>query len=173
MYFQDTWRLHRGLTLNYGLGWNVDRNLNYDLRKPGFLAPILGANGLGASRKNWKDFTPVLGLAWAPSPDGKTVLRAGAALFYDFLTSPSLDPERALLGPPGLGRQTFSGNSLVNCLVGIPGVPPGTALNFPNTPTRLTELSAGHSRRPDSDLGELGPVLASRPGEQVRRVESG
>ena len=138
LYAQDTWRLRRGLTLNYGFGWNVDRNLNYDLRKPAYLAPILGPDGLGPTAKRWTDFTPALGFAWAPSEDGKTVIRAGAGLFYDFLTSPPLDPERALLGPPALGRQTFTGTSIVNCLPGIPGVPVGSALNFPNTPTRFT-----------------------------------
>src|SRR5439155_12625699 len=102
LYSQDTWRLRRGVTLTYGLGWNVDRNLNYDLRKPTYLAPILGAGGLGPTTKQWTNFTPVLGFAWAPSQDGKTVIRAGTGLFYDFLTSPPLDPERALLGPPSL-----------------------------------------------------------------------
>ena len=74
LYFQDTWRLRQGLTLNYGLGWTLDRNLNYDLTKPALLAPILGAGGLGPTRKLWKNFSPVLGLAWSPSSDGKTVI---------------------------------------------------------------------------------------------------
>jgi Carboxypeptidase regulatory-like domain len=138
LYFQDTWRLHRGLTLNYGLGWNVDRNINYDLRRPALLAPILGSDGLGLTPKSWTDFTPVLGLAWAPSSDGKTVIRAGGGLFYDFLTTPPLDPERAALGPPGLGRQTFPGTSILNTLPGIAGVPVGRALNFTGSPTLFT-----------------------------------
>jgi hypothetical protein len=138
LFFQDTWRLHSRLTINYGLGWNIDRNLNYDLTKPALLAPLLGADGLGPTRKQWKNFSPVLGLAWAPWRDGKTVLRAGAGFFYDFLFPPFLDGERALLGPPGLGRQGISGNRLLNCLPAIPGVPVGTALDFPNTPTRFT-----------------------------------
>jgi hypothetical protein len=138
LYFQDAWRLDQRLTLNYGLGWNIDRNLNYDLHKPALLEPILGSGGLGPTRRRWKDFTPVLGLAWAPSSDGKTVVRGGAGLFYDFLTSPPLDPERALLSPPGLGRQTFAGTSILNTLPGIPGVPVGRALNFSGAPTLFT-----------------------------------
>jgi len=138
LFFQDTWRLNSRLNVNYGVGWSIDRNLNYDLTKPALLAPILGADGLGTTRKQWKNFSPVLGLAWAPAPDGKTVIHGGAGLFYDFLFPGFLDSERALLGPPGSGRQTIAGNRLLNCLPGIPGVPMGTPLNFPNTPTRFT-----------------------------------
>ncbi|MEP7273697.1 MAG: carboxypeptidase-like regulatory domain-containing protein, partial [Acidobacteriota bacterium] len=134
LFFQDTWRLHPRLTVNYGLGWNVDRNLNYDLTKPVLLAPILGADGLGPTRKQWKDFSPVLGLTLTPSRDRRTTVRAGAGLFYDFLFPPLLDSERALFGPPGLGRQDISGSRLVNCLTGIPG----DTLNFPNSPTRFS-----------------------------------
>src|SRR5262245_5398135 len=137
LFFQDTWRLHSRLTVNYGLGWNIDSNLNYDLAKPALLAPILGADGLGPTRKQWKNFSPLLGLTWTPWRDGKTVIRAGAGIFYDFLFPPFLDSERALLGPPGLGRQDISGDRLLNCLPGIPGVPMERPLNF-NTPTRFT-----------------------------------
>ncbi len=141
LYLQDTWRVRRGLTANYGLGWSIDRDLNYDLRKPVLFVPLLGTGGLGPPRKSWRNFSPVLGLAWAPAspsgPGGKTVIRAGTGLFYEYLSSVGLDAERATLGPPGLGRQTFLGPSLRNILPGIPGVPVGTSLDFRN-PTLFT-----------------------------------
>lgn len=137
LFFQDTLRLSPQLTVNYGLGWSIDRNLNHDLTKPALLEPILGADGLGPTRKQWKNFSPVLGVAWAPGRDGKTVIRSGAGLYYDFFFQIVLDAERALLGPPGLGRQTISGDRLFSCLPGIPGVPVGTPLSFAN-PTRFT-----------------------------------
>jgi len=90
--------------VNYGIGWDVDHDLNYDLRKPALFVPLLGTGGLGPPRRSWKNFSPVLGIAWSPVP--KTVIRAGAGLYYEPLTSPALDAERATLGPPGLGRQT-------------------------------------------------------------------
>lgn len=132
---QDAWRLNRRLTLNYGLGWTMDGGLNYDLHKPALLAPILGSNGLSPTRKNWSEFSPVLGMAWAYSPS--TVIRAGGGLFYDFLNFGGLDDERVLLGPPGLGRQTIPGSSIPNPLEGIPGVAAGDPLQF-NSPTLFT-----------------------------------
>jgi hypothetical protein len=138
VFFHDTWRLHQRLTMNYGLGWNIDRNLNYDLVKPALLAPILGSDGLGPTQKQWKNFSPVVGLAWAPSSNGEMVIRAGAGIFYDFLFGQNLDAERALLGSPGLGRQTIPGSSIVNSLPGISGVLVGTPLNFTGSPTLFT-----------------------------------
>lgn len=138
LFFEDTWRLKQRLTLNYGLGWSLDGYKNYDLSKPALLAPILGANGLGPTRRQWKNFSPSLGLAWAPSQNGKTVIRTGAGIFYDFFFQQNIDDERALLGRPGLGRQTIKGSAIANTLAGIPGVPVGTRLDFTGSPTLFT-----------------------------------
>ncbi|MBV8906558.1 MAG: TonB-dependent receptor, partial [Acidobacteriia bacterium] len=130
VYFADTWRVRENLTLNYGLAWMVDGYKNFDLGKPAYLAPILGAGGLGPTRKNWHNFSPSLGFAWAPSHDRITVIHAGAGIYYDFFFQNMIDTERALLGPAGSGRQTILGSAIGNPLSGIPGVPAGTPLNF-------------------------------------------
>jgi hypothetical protein len=139
LYADDVWRLHERLTLTYGIGWGLDGSLNHDLSKPALLEPILGSEGLGPTRKNWANFSPVAGVAWTASADGKTVVRASAGRYYrpQGLTS-SMDAERVALGPPGLGRQPFTGSSIANPLPGIPGVPVGTPLEFRNSPTRFT-----------------------------------
>ena len=62
------------------------------------------------------------------------MIRAGAGIFYDFLFQQNLDQERALFGPPGLGRQTIPGSSITNPLGGITGVAAGVPLQF-NAPT--------------------------------------
>jgi len=135
LYVQDTWRVHPRFVVNYGLGWGIDRDLNYDLKKPALFVPLLGPGGLGPPRKSWTNFSPVFGIAWSPVRLPKTVIRAGAGLYYEPLSSGGLDAERATLGSPGQGRQLFPGSSLQNTLPGIPGVPVGVSLEFRNRPT--------------------------------------
>ena len=138
LYVQDTWRVNERLTLNYGLAWSMDGYKNYDLGKPEFLAPILGESGLAPAHRNWKNFSPSVGLAWAPTRDRKTAIRGGAGIYYDFFFQNQIDAERALLGPAGSGRQTVLGSAVPNPLAGIPGVPQGTPLNFTGSPTPFT-----------------------------------
>jgi hypothetical protein len=138
LYAEDAWRLRERVTLTYGLGWAYDGVLNHDLRKPALLAPLLGADGLGSTRRNWTNFAPAAGLAWTLSEDAKTVVRVAAGRYFrtSGLTS-SMDAERVALGPPGL-RQNFAGSSILNPIAGIPGVPAGARLEFRNAPTRFT-----------------------------------
>ena len=138
LYVQDSWKVRQSLTLNYGLAWNIDRFQNYDLAKPALLAPILGADGLGPTQKQWRNFSPALGLAWSPGIDDKTVIRAGAGIYYDFNFQVDLDSERALFSKPGLGHTDLSGTAIPNPLPGITGVPVGRALDFRGTPTFFT-----------------------------------
>jgi hypothetical protein len=139
LYAKDTWQLQERVTVNYGLGWGVDGNLNHDLRKPAWLAPLLGADGLGPTRINWTNFSPMVGVAWTPAADRKTVARASAGRFYapQGLTS-FMDRERVALGPPGLGPTSILGSGIPNPVSGIPCVPVGTPLDFPNGPTCFT-----------------------------------
>ncbi len=138
LFYQDTWRLHARFTVNYGLGWTYDAPFNYDLAKPAYLAPILGAAGLTLTRKNWRNFSPSAGFAWSPREDAKTVIRGGAGIYYDFQAPFGLaDPERVSLGPRGAGRGKYLSTGIPNPLTGIPGVPLGTLLDFRN-PTLFT-----------------------------------
>jgi hypothetical protein len=137
LFAQDTWRLRPELTINYGLGWSFDTPLNYDLRNPAYLSPVLGMTNLGPTHKNWRNFSPAGGFAWTPWKDRKTVIRGGAGIYYDFQTAFGIsDDERVSLGPRGVGRGTYSSGGIPNPLTNVPGVPWGTLLQF-FSPTAL------------------------------------
>ena len=96
----DTWRIRRGLTANLGVRW--DHYTPVDEVNGLALLPILengnpiatlldpnmtlnfAGNSVGRPwyHPSWHEFAPNLGLAWDPSGDGKTAVRAGYSIAY-------------------------------------------------------------------------------------------
>jgi hypothetical protein len=89
-YAQDSWRLSRHLTLDYGLRWQTTFGLfiasGHDQTvNPSFsLLPSFGLPER-APHDDRKQFGPRLGLAYSPGNSGRTVLRAGFGLFFNDL----------------------------------------------------------------------------------------
>jgi len=105
LYAEDTWKIRPRFSLNYGLAWSYESNaLNHDLTKPSYLAPIFGADGLGYEQHSPRNFSPMLGFAWSVTKDNKTVVRAGAAIYYDTWDIFNRLIERVILSPLGTGR---------------------------------------------------------------------
>src|SRR5262249_11620006 len=107
-YLQDTWKATRKLTLNYGLRWapfmpmqftdkdsytfNLDnfykgvRSTVIPSAPPGFSYPgDPGFHGTSGMNSHWKNLEPRVGIAWDPRGDGKTAIRAGGGIAYDFI----------------------------------------------------------------------------------------
>lgn len=111
---QDTWKLKPSFTLNYGLAWNFESTLvNKDLDKPQYLAPLYGSD-LSPTKNNYKNFSPSLGFAWNVGKDNKTVVRAGAGIYWDTEELFRRLQERAAIGPVGNGRLLIPHTSFTN-----------------------------------------------------------
>jgi hypothetical protein len=156
-YWQDSWKIKPSFTLTYGLGWSYESNaLNHDLTKPVYLAPIFGANNLGPEQHDFRHFSPIVGFAWSPWKDNKTVFRGGAGVYYDTIDIELRLIERAYLSPFGSGYLTLGGSSIPNPIPGIPGVPTNTPLDF-HTPTLFT----------GSILTNILPIVRAGVAQQV------
>jgi len=80
---QDSWRITRKLTVNYGLRYDPDVT---PLFAPATAVNAAAEQALGVQEgvpRQYKDVAPRFGIAWDPTGDGKTVVRAGYGLFYD------------------------------------------------------------------------------------------
>lgn len=80
-FLQDSWRVNRHLTLNYGLRYDV-----FSYAQPPVLNPnaALLAGNLSTSRIHLDrtNYSPRLGFAWSPGEGNRTVLRGGYGIFY-------------------------------------------------------------------------------------------
>ncbi len=107
LYAQDTWKVNRRLTLNYGIRWepflpegiNNGAIFNYSYadfaagkkstvfrNAPAGLkyAGDPGFQGLTGVNRRYNQFAPRLGVAFDPKGDAKTVFRASFGMAYDY-----------------------------------------------------------------------------------------
>ncbi len=129
-FVQDSWKIRRNLTLNYGLRWELDTpptdiSGHVETFRPGQTSTVYpcdsadpadcptglvvpGDKGVpaGLTSTYYKAFAPRIGMAWSPGTSGKTSIRAGWGLFYN----PIEELVMAQFGaePPFGGSSSFS-----------------------------------------------------------------
>lgn len=122
LYAEDSWRIARGFTLNYGLRYDTTFGLfigsgRTQLENPAYITlRALGINLIpGAPHDYRRAFAPRIGIAFSPGASQTTVFRAGFGLYYNDLAQngwvnalqavnqsagPCIDP----FDPPGPGN---------------------------------------------------------------------
>jgi hypothetical protein len=143
LFFQDSWRLNRKLTVNYGLRYDVEIT---PLFAPATPLNSAAENALGVVEgipRNYKNFAPRFGLAWDPQGNGKTVIRTGYGIFYDH---PLLAiPFDATTADGGRSVQLITGGAAPSACQLLPPpagpTPPGFCGGGADTPTNLNGSS--------------------------------
>src|SRR5215469_4685254 len=80
---QDSWRVNRRLTVNYGVRYDVEIS---PLFTPATAVNAAAEQALGVVEgipRDYNNVAPRVGLAWDPVGNGRTVIRAGYGMFYD------------------------------------------------------------------------------------------
>ncbi len=150
LYAQDSWKVTPRLTVNYGLRWdpflpekmggnsNFKESFVYNFSQANFNQGIVsktypnappglvypgdpGFIGQSGQAKEWGNLSPRLGLAWDPWGDGRTSIRAGAGIAYDFVnTETNLN---SVAGSPFGGQIIIPSANLANPYAGISPAP--------------------------------------------------
>ena len=95
-FVQDDWRVHPQLSLNLGLRYEVDTDVN-NVSRADELNPIVAPFVTEPRRRDTNNWAPRLGFNWS-TPDARISIRGGYGLYYDRVTLQIQSLERGLDG---------------------------------------------------------------------------
>ena len=95
-FIQDDWRMHPQLSLNLGLRYEIDTDVN-NLSRVDELNPIVAPFVTEPRRRDTNNWAPRIGFNWS-TPDARTSVRGGYGLYYDRVTLQIQSLERGLDG---------------------------------------------------------------------------
>jgi hypothetical protein len=151
LYAQDSWKINRRLTLNYGVRWEpftsvyskygqlhhfdpelFAQNVHSTLFSNGPAGVIFPGDpqygcGKGFACDKWNKFFPRFGLAWDPIGDGKMTIRAAYGLYGD--RTNMFSPNFNIQGPPFADNIALSRVSISDPWAAYPGGNPIPALS--------------------------------------------
>src|SRR6202040_484918 len=136
---QDSWKVNRKLTLNYGLRYDVEISPLFNAATPINAAAEQALGVVEGIPRDYNNVAPRFGLAFDPLGNGKTVIRAGFGLFYDHpLLATAFDSVTAA-GGRSVQLLSAGGRASACGLLPAGAAPPGYATcgNGLDTPTNL------------------------------------
>ncbi len=138
LFAQDDWHVKRNLTLNLGLRYELDTNVNnndwYARRNP-----LVQAFYRGDRQRDTNNFAPRFGFNWAAN-DGKTSVHGGYGIYYDRITLEIASLERGLDGR-ALAIEVRAGNALTDPTGAPIFINPATGKFQPFAPTLSNPFS--------------------------------
>jgi hypothetical protein len=179
-FIEDTWKINRKLTANFGLRWDDFGNPysrsastafgNFFLGPgPNLQAQIANASVIqhhhALNRSITDVFSPRGGLAWDPTGTGKWVIKGGAGFFHNWPTLANLQ-EQYRGNPPGNIFPTFFGAQPITPTNPAPIFALGTSNNkpfnfpYPTLPARPLNSQGGITGL-QFNIGGIDPNLIS------------
>ena len=180
LFAEDTWKLTRRITVNFGLRWDdfgnpYQRSANTQFGNffygPGANLQEQIANGSviahhhALNRSITDIFSPRGGFAWDPTGNGKWLVKGGAGIFHNWPTMANLQ-EQYRGNPPGNIFPTFFGGQPITPINPAPIFGLGTSnqkpYNFPYPALPARPLNAqGGINGLQFNIGGIDPNLVS------------
>jgi len=110
VFAQDDWKALRNLTLNLGLRWEMDTNLN-NLSWYGLRNPIVESFYQGSRHRDLKNWGPRIGFNYAFKPD--LSIHGGYGVYYDRITLEIMSLEKGFDGR-ALALNVTAGNVITD-----------------------------------------------------------
>ena len=110
LFAQDDWKATKQLTLNLGLRWELDSNLN-NLSWYGNRNPLVQSFYQGTRHRDYDNFAPRVGFNYAPSD--KTSVHGGYGIYYDRITLEIMSLEKGFDGR-ALALNVTAGNAVTD-----------------------------------------------------------